>query len=67
MAPGKVKISIRLDADIVDAYMALADNSGGKIGYQSLINDALRQQLTAPQIEAVVREAVRAEMKALSA
>jgi uncharacterized protein (DUF4415 family) len=40
---GKVKITIRLDADIVDRFLARADESEGTVGYQTLINEALRR------------------------
>lgn len=60
---GKVKITIRLDADIVDHFMARADESGGAVGYQTLINEALRRSLEAPALEAMVRRAIREELK----
>jgi hypothetical protein len=33
---GKVRITIRLDEDLVDYFGAIADRSGGKVGYQTL-------------------------------
>jgi uncharacterized protein (DUF4415 family) len=60
---GKVKITIRLDADIVDHFMAKADESGGAIGYQTLINETLRRSLEAPALEAIVRRVIREELK----
>jgi uncharacterized protein (DUF4415 family) len=60
---GKVKITIRLDADIVDHFMARADDSGGAVGYQTLINDSLRRSLEAPALEAIVRRVIREELK----
>jgi uncharacterized protein (DUF4415 family) len=60
---GKVKITIRLDADIVDHFLARADESGGSVGYQTLINDALRRSLDAPSFEAIVRRVIREELK----
>jgi len=56
---GKVKITIRLDADIVDHFLARADESEGSVGYQTLINDALRRSLEAPLLEAMVRRPIR--------
>ena len=61
---GKVKVSIRLDADIVDHFMEQADKSGGKVGYQSLINEALRSAITAPALKDLLRQVIREEMKA---
>jgi uncharacterized protein (DUF4415 family) len=60
---GKVKITIRLDADIVDHFLARADETGGSVGYQTLINEALRRSLDAPALEAMVRRAIREELK----
>ena len=60
---GKVKITIRLDADIVDHFMARADESGGAVGYQTLINEALRRSVEAPALEAIVRRVIREELK----
>jgi uncharacterized protein (DUF4415 family) len=60
---GKLKITIRLDADIVDHFLALADESGGSVGYQTLINEALRRSLEAPSLEAIVRRVIREELK----
>jgi len=60
---GKIKITIRLDADIVDHFMARADESGGAVGYQTLINEALRRSVEAPALEAIVRRVIREELK----
>jgi uncharacterized protein (DUF4415 family) len=42
---GKVKITIRLDEDLIDHFGALADASDSKSDYQTLINAALREYL----------------------
>ena len=60
---GKVKITIRLDKDIVDHFLARADESGGAVGYQTLINEALRRSVEAPSLEAMVRRVIREELK----
>ena len=60
---GKVKITIRLDQDVVDHFLAKADDSGGTVGYQTLINDALRRSIDLPSLEAMVRRAVREELR----
>ncbi len=59
---GKVKITIRLDADVVDHYLTEADKLGGKIGYQTLMNDALRGAMEAPVLEDLMRRVVREEI-----
>ena len=38
---GKTRITIRLDEDLIDHFLKEADASGGAIGYQTLINEAL--------------------------
>lgn len=50
---GKVRITIRLDQDIVDRFFQMAEASGGETGYQTLINAALREYLDgkAPRFE----------------
>ena len=60
---GKVRITIRLDPEVVDHYMAEADRSGGKVGYQSLINDALRRSIEGPGLEALIRNTIREELR----
>jgi uncharacterized protein (DUF4415 family) len=60
---GKVKITIRLDREIVDHFLSKADESGGATGYQTLINEALRRSIDAPSLEAIVRRAIREELK----
>lgn len=60
---GKVKITIRIDEDIIDHFMATADQSKGSVGYQTLINDALRRSVEVPSFEAMVRRVIREELK----
>jgi uncharacterized protein (DUF4415 family) len=62
---GKTRITIRLDDDIIDHFMARADESGGRIGYQTLINDALRQHVDgqSPTLEALLRRVIREEVR----
>jgi len=40
---GKTRITIYLDDDVIDAYRQIGDNAGR--GYQTLINQALRETL----------------------
>ena len=61
--PGKTRITIYLDKDILDAFRAKAESSGQ--GYQSLINEALRREMSladAPLTEARLREVIREEL-----
>ncbi len=65
---GKTRITIRLDEDLIDHFLKQADASGGAIGYQTLINEALRQHVEgkAPQLEETLRRILREEIKAAS-
>jgi uncharacterized protein (DUF4415 family) len=64
---GKTRITIRLDEDLVDHFLKEAERSGGSTGYQTLINDALRQHVEgkAPKLEDTLRRIVREEIKAV--
>lgn len=66
---GKVRITIRLDQDILDRFFHMAEASGGTTGYQTLINAALREYLDgrAPQIEDTLRRIIREELKSNAA
>lgn len=41
---GKTRITIHLDNDVIDAFRAKGEKVG--LGYQTLINDSLRQHLS---------------------
>ncbi len=62
--PGKTRITIRLDNDIIEHFQAIVDRAGGG-NYQTLINDALREYIRGARLETVVRRAVRAEVVAM--
>ena len=65
---GKTRITIRLDEDVVDHFLKEADAAGGTTGYQTLINEALRQHVEgkAPKLEDTLWRIVREEMRAAS-
>lgn len=65
LEPGKVKITIRLDEDLVDHFGREADKYGGKVGYQTLINSALREYVDgrAPKFEDALRRIIREELR----
>jgi uncharacterized protein (DUF4415 family) len=67
--PEKVRITIRLDEDLIDYFGAIADRSGGKVGYQTLINSALREYVEGktPKWEETLRRIIREEMSHNSA
>jgi uncharacterized protein (DUF4415 family) len=62
---GKARITIRLDQDIVDRFFRMAEESGGGVGYQTLINAALREYLEGkmPKFEDTLRRIIREELK----
>jgi uncharacterized protein (DUF4415 family) len=62
--PSKVRITIRLDEDLIEYFGELADRSGGKAGYQTLINAALREYVEgkSPKLEEVLRRIIREEI-----
>src|SRR5438067_9832368 len=66
---GKVRITIRLDQDVVDRFLQRAEASGGGTGYQTLINAALREYLEgrAPRFEDTLRRIIREELRSSAA
>jgi hypothetical protein len=65
-APGKTRITIRLDDDTLEWFRGQAHAAGGG-NYQSLINEALRQFIahhTEP-LEDVFRRVLREELQEL--
>ncbi len=61
LEPGKVRIAVRLDEDLIDYFGAVFDRSGGKAGYQTLINSALRESIEGknPKWEEALRRIIR--------
>jgi uncharacterized protein (DUF4415 family) len=65
---GKTRITIRLDEDLVDHFLKEAGAYGGAVGYQTLINQALRQHVEgkAPKLEETLRRVLREELRVAS-
>lgn len=63
VAPGKTRITIRIDDDILGWFRDQVEQAGGG-NYQTLINATLRQAIAArPEpLERVVRRVVREEL-----
>ena len=63
--PNKVRITIRLDADIIEYYKNIVNEAGGG-NYQTLINDALREHIQANDkgLEKTIRKVIREELRA---
>lgn len=66
MPPEKVRITIRLDRDVVD-YFRNQVRKAHRGNYQTLINDALRERIQRPdlaeQVGAEVRSVLRQELR----
>jgi uncharacterized protein (DUF4415 family) len=63
MPPGKERITIRLDTEVLDWFrQQVIDRCGGN--YQTLINQALREYILGHQValEEVLRKVVREEL-----
>jgi len=63
--PNKVRITIRLDADIIEYFKNIVHEAGGG-NYQTLINDALREhlQIRDKGLEKTLRKVIREELRA---
>lgn len=70
-SPGKTRITIMLDDDVIEQFRAKAEAQG--IGYQTMINAALREVLMAekgrasdngPLTAAILRKILREELQA---
>jgi uncharacterized protein (DUF4415 family) len=61
----KVRITIRLDRDIVDWFRAKVEEQGGG-NYQSMLNNALRKHIEHRDqpLEEILRRVVREELRA---
>lgn len=61
--PGKTRITIRIDTDVLDWFRRQVHTAGGG-NYQTLINDALREHLERREenLEDTLRRVLREEM-----
>ena len=66
-APGKTRITIRLDTDVLNWFRNQVHEAGGG-NYQTLINEALRQhiQIQDAALEETLRKVIREELQTLS-
>lgn len=62
--PNKVRITIRLDGDIIEHFKSKVHSAGGG-NYQTLINEALRDYIHAhdKSLEDALRKVIREELK----
>jgi len=63
--PNKVRITIRLDADVIEHFKNIVNEAGGG-NYQTLINDALREHIQENDkgLEKKLRKVIREELRA---
>lgn len=61
-APGKSRITIRLDNELLDWFKARVHEAGGG-NYQSLINDALKDYIKHQGLERTLRKLIREELR----
>ncbi len=61
--PTKQRITIRLDADVIEHFKGLVHEAGGG-NYQTLINNALREHIKAHdrELEETLRKVIREEL-----
>ena len=64
-APGKTRITIRLDNELINWFKAQVNEAGGG-NYQSLINEALRTHVTQHGLERTLRRLIREELRRLA-
>jgi uncharacterized protein (DUF4415 family) len=65
--PGKTRITIYIDNDVLDAFRTRAENNG--IGYQTIMNQALREYLDKSSTlldELTLRRVIREELQRAS-
>ena len=61
-APGKTRITIRLDNEVIDWFRAQVEAAGGG-NYQSLINEALQAYVKQRGLETTLRRLIREELR----
>ena len=66
-APGKTRITIRLDDEVLAWFRNTVNDSGGG-NYQTLINNALQEYISHRQepLEKVIRRVLREELKRIA-
>jgi uncharacterized protein (DUF4415 family) len=62
--PRKIRITIRIDGDILEWFRNKVDSAGGG-NYQTMMNTALRQYIETQEgvLEATLRRVIREELK----
>jgi uncharacterized protein (DUF4415 family) len=60
--PGKTRITIRIDEDVLEWFRSQVENQGGG-NYQTMINTALREHIQQQHLEDMLRRVVREELR----
>ena len=65
VSPGKVRITIRIDADILNWFRERVNEQGGG-NYQTMMNEALRAYIQSKDktLEETLRKVIREELRA---
>lgn len=61
-SPGKTRITIRLDSEVIDWFKAQVSEAGGG-NYQSLINETLKGHIKQQGLERTLRRLIREELR----
>lgn len=59
ISKGKVRVNIYLDAEVIEYFRARA---GGR-GYQTLINETLKESIRYDRLEEILRRVIREELQ----
>ncbi len=58
VSKGKVRVNMYLDSEVVEYFKVRAGNRG----YQTLINETLKESMRGEKIESIIRQAIREEL-----
>ena len=61
-APGKTRITIRLDSGVIEWFKSRVNEAGGG-NYQTLINEALKDHIQQHGLERTLRRLIREELR----
>ncbi len=60
VSKGKVRVNMYLDSEVVEYFKAQAGNRG----YQTLINETLKESIRGDKLESIIRQVIREELGA---
>lgn len=58
VSKGKVRVNMYLDSEVVEYFKAQAGNRG----YQTLINETLKESIRGDKLESIIRQVIREEL-----